>query len=81
MPIVWIERSSQSGGFMELIIQNVSKKYKGDFYGLHDLSLEIKPGILGLLGPNGAGKSTLMRILSTITQPTAGKVSWNGNDI
>ncbi|ULO06592.1 ABC transporter ATP-binding protein [Paenibacillus sp. 19GGS1-52] len=66
---------------MELIIQNVSKKYKGDFYGLHDLSLEIKSGILGLLGPNGAGKSTLMRILSTITQPTAGKVSWNGVDI
>ena len=66
---------------MKLIIENVSKKYKRDFYGLRDLSLEIKTGVLGLLGPNGAGKSTLMRILSTITQPTAGKVSWNGIDI
>ncbi|NOU87307.1 ATP-binding cassette domain-containing protein [Paenibacillus sp. LMG 31460] len=66
---------------MELIIESVSKKYKGDFYGLRDLSLQIQTGILGLLGPNGAGKSTLMRILSTITQPTGGKVSWNGVDI
>lgn len=66
---------------MELIIESVSKKYKGDSYGLRDLSLQIETGILGLLGPNGAGKSTLMRILSTITKPTAGKVSWNGIDI
>ncbi|EPD52064.1 hypothetical protein HMPREF1210_01417 [Paenisporosarcina sp. HGH0030] len=66
---------------MELIIESVSKKYKGNFYGLRDLSLEINTGILGLLGPNGVGKSTLMRILSTITKPTEGKVSWNGIDI
>ncbi|ASA20525.1 ABC transporter ATP-binding protein [Paenibacillus donghaensis] len=66
---------------MKLTIENVSKKYKGDSYGLRDLSLQINTGVLGLLGPNGAGKSTLMRILSTITQPTAGKVSWNDIDI
>lgn len=66
---------------MKLTIENVSKKYKSDSYGLRDLSLQINTGVLGLLGPNGAGKSTLMRILSTITQPTAGKVSWNGTDI
>ncbi|MFC4104077.1 ABC transporter ATP-binding protein [Paenibacillus xanthanilyticus] len=66
---------------MELIIEHVSKKYKGDFYGLRDLSLHIRTGILGLLGPNGAGKSTLMRILSTITEPTSGKITWNGVDI
>lgn len=66
---------------MEIIIESVNKKYKGDSYGLRDISLQIKTGVLGLLGPNGAGKSTLMRILSTITQPTAGKVRWNGIDI
>ena len=66
---------------MKLTIENVSKKYKGESYGLRDLSLQINTGVLGLLGPNGAGKSTLMRILSTITQPTAGKVSWNSLDI
>jgi len=67
---------------LKLLIENVSKRYKGsDFYALRDLTLDIGPGILGLLGPNGAGKSTLMRIIATITKPTHGTVRWNGADI
>jgi ABC-2 type transport system ATP-binding protein len=66
---------------MELIIQNVSKRYGEQIWGLRNFSLKVGPGVLGLLGPNGAGKSTLMRILATITQATKGKVTWNGKDI
>ncbi len=66
---------------MNLSIQNVSKQYRRDFWGLRDFSLELGPGVLGLLGPNGAGKSTLMRILATVTDKTGGMVTWNGVDI
>ena len=66
---------------MRLDIQNVSKRYKRDVWGLRDFTLSLKPGILGLLGPNGAGKSTLMRILATVTEPTDGTVTWDGTDI
>jgi ABC-type multidrug transport system ATPase subunit len=66
---------------MELVIKNVRKLYKGKIWGLKDFSLTLGPGILGLCGPNGAGKSTLMRILATITQPTEGNITWNGEDI
>jgi len=66
---------------MKLVIDRVSKQYKGHVWGLCDFSLELKPGILGLLGPNGAGKTTLMNILSTVTRPTGGKVTWNGTNI
>lgn len=66
---------------MELIIENVSKIYRGKVQALRGFSLTLAPGVLGLLGPNGAGKSTLMRILSTVTRPTSGRVLWNGTDI
>jgi hypothetical protein len=49
--------------------------------GLQDISLQLRPGVLGLLGPNGAGKSTLMRILATVTRPTRGRVLWNDADV
>ena len=61
---------------MKLSLEGVSKLYSGKVWGLKDFTLEVRPGILGLLGPNGAGKSTLMRILATITKPTAGTVTW-----
>ena len=59
---------------------NLSKAYKG-VQALKDFNLTLTPGILGLLGPNGAGKSTLMRMLATITRPTAGTILWNGQDV
>jgi ABC-2 type transport system ATP-binding protein len=66
---------------MRLVIQGVSKRYRGEVWGLKGLSLELGPGVMGLVGPNGAGKSTLMRILATVTRPTEGSVTWSGTDI
>ena len=66
---------------MKLIIENVSKVYKGSVLGLKNFNMELESGVVGLLGPNGAGKSTLMRILASITKPTKGRVIWDGKDI
>ncbi len=65
---------------MEVIINNVSKQYRGNIWGLRGFSLTLNTGVLGLLGPNGAGKTTLMNILATVTSPTEGIVMWNGID-
>jgi ABC-2 type transport system ATP-binding protein len=69
------------GDMMILVIEGLSKLYRGKVWGLRDFSLETGHGVLGLVGPNGAGKSTLMRILATVAQPTEGKVTWNDIDI
>ena len=66
---------------MQLLVEGLSKKYRGGVQALRGVNLALKPGVLGLLGPNGAGKSTLMRILTTITRPSAGRVVWNDSDI
>ncbi|MBI3195891.1 MAG: ATP-binding cassette domain-containing protein [Ignavibacteriae bacterium] len=36
---------------------------------------------IGILGPYGSGKSTLVHILTTVTKPTKGTVTFNGTDI
>jgi len=66
---------------LTLSMRGLAKRYRGGVLALDDFSLEVGPGVLGLLGPNGAGKSTLMRILATVTRPTAGVATWNGADI
>lgn len=49
---------------------------------VNDVSFEAKPGeIFGLLGPNGAGKTTTLRTVSTLIQPTSGRISVMGYDV
>ena len=54
----------------------------GGITALDGLSFAIEPGqICGLIGPNGAGKTTLFNVVSRIYQPTAGHITFAGQDI
>jgi ABC-2 type transport system ATP-binding protein len=77
-------------------VENLSKTYPASFprlkkllrisikppvEALKNVAFEIETGeIFGLIGRNGAGKTTLTKIIATLVQPTAGKVSVKGFD-
>ena len=54
----------------------------GHTVGLHDVSLSIEQGeTFVVMGLSGSGKSTLIRHLNRLIDPTAGSVSFGGEDI
>ena len=64
-----------------LELEGIDYVYGRGKRALSGVSAAFDAGIVGLLGPNGAGKSTLMRLLATITRPSAGRILWTGIDI
>lgn len=65
---------------MRLEIKNVSKQYPATL-ALDSFSAELTNGLYGLLGPNGAGKTTLISIITTLLQPSAGTVLYDGKPV
>ncbi|HEX6340727.1 ABC transporter ATP-binding protein [Umezawaea sp.] len=64
-----------------LELLDVTKVYRGGKRAVDGVTLTLNPGMIGLLGPNGAGKSSLMRVASTVTRPTSGRVLFRGTDV
>jgi ABC-2 type transport system ATP-binding protein len=61
-----------------IVAEGLTKRY-GDERAVSDLSLSIPAGsVYGFLGPNGAGKTTTMRLLTTLTEPSAGRAEVAG---
>ncbi len=59
----------------------LTKQY-GETTAVDDLTMRVDRGaVYGFLGPNGAGKTTTMRMLTTLTKPTAGTASVAGHSI
>jgi lipooligosaccharide transport system ATP-binding protein len=53
----------------------------GDFEAVKGIDVAIERGeSFGFLGPNGAGKTSTMRMISAVSQPTAGEITIFGLD-
>ena len=64
-----------------LEIQGLSKSFKG-LKAVNDVSFTVREGsITGMIGSNGAGKTTTFNMISGVLVPTAGKITYKGQDI
>ena len=62
-------------------VKNLSKSF-GSNQVLKDISEHIYPGEkVVILGPSGSGKSTFLRSLNLLEQPSAGTITFDGDEI
>lgn len=62
-------------------VQNIKKSF-GDLQVLKGINLQVPKGKLySIVGPSGAGKTTLLQIIGTLSQPAAGQIFINGQNI
>jgi branched-chain amino acid transport system ATP-binding protein len=64
-----------------LKVENLRVSY-GHIEVLKGISFHVEMGeIVALIGRNGAGKTTTLSTVSGLLRPTAGRISWKGEDI
>ena len=64
-----------------LNVSGVSKQI-GGLMAVNEVNLTLGENeIVGLVGPNGAGKTTLLNMISGISVPTAGSITFCGDNI
>ena len=62
-------------------VENLTKYY-GELLAVDHISFEVQEGeVFGFLGPNGAGKTTTQRMLTTLLEPTEGRIVINGHNL
>lgn len=63
-------------------VEDLRKDYGREVHAINGISFNVKYGkVFGFLGPNGAGKTTTIKVLTTLTQASGGKVYIFGKDI
>jgi branched-chain amino acid transport system ATP-binding protein len=68
-------------GAPPLRVDGLVKRF-GGVTAVDGATFEVEQGSLtGLIGPNGAGKSTTFNCITGVHEPTAGSVTFNGEDI
>ena len=64
-----------------LKIEGLTKTFRR-LTAVNNVSFEVPTGqMLGVIGRSGAGKSTLLRMINRLTEPTAGKIYYDGRDV
>lgn len=84
-----VERAGRGAGKLlaepvrgEVVYENVGFSYGPGADVLKNINLHAKPGeMIAIVGPTGAGKSTLVNLLPAFYEPTAGRITIDGQEL
>ena len=63
------------------VVEGLSMAF-GGIRAVDELSFAVEPGeVFTIIGPNGAGKTTCFNLINRIYNPTAGRITFDGQDI
>lgn len=84
----WRDQEADAASYRtlrETLVDGVSALVRGtrqerrEFFALRDVTFDVTNGsIVGVIGRNGSGKTTLLKVLSRITEPSAGEAQIRG---
>ena len=64
-----------------IVAHGLTKRY-GELTAVDHVEMDVaRGGVFGLLGPNGAGKTTIIKLLTGLSDPTAGEATVAGFDV
>jgi ABC-2 type transport system ATP-binding protein len=64
-----------------IVARGLTKAY-GKLVAVDHVDMDVPSGeVFGLLGPNGAGKTTIIKLLTGLSEPTAGEATVAGFDV
>ena len=64
-----------------LEVAGLTKRF-GGLIAVNAVDLAVAPGqVVSVVGPNGAGKTTLFNLITGVTHPDSGRVTFDGHDV
>jgi branched-chain amino acid transport system ATP-binding protein len=67
---------------MRILTVEQLSKFFGGLKAINNLDFHVDEGeIVGIIGPNGSGKTTALNLITGFLKPSAGKITFQGEDI
>lgn len=77
-----LHKEESPGDDIVLSVEGVDASYGSSLKVLHDISIKVPRGrTVAVVGESGSGKSTTARVITGLLPPSAGRVTFNGDEL